>query len=89
MFLPKIIRNRRKTSQQYKEFLQGKNNKDDSDDSLTKQPLARRKARKYQKRVPKDTDSDSSDSSTDSQFNPTRSDFHAHNISKAFGETSG
>lgn len=89
MFLPKIMRNRRKVSQQYKEFLQSKNNKDDSDDSLTKQPLARRKTRKYKKKVPTETDSDSSDTSTDSQFNHTRSDFSAHNISKAFGETSG
>ncbi|CAO1423905.1 unnamed protein product [Diamesa tonsa] len=89
LFLPKIIRNRRIMSQQYKEFIQSKNNKDDSDDSLTKQPLARRKTRKYKKRVTKETDSDSSVTSTDSQFNPKRSDYHAHNISKAFGETSG
>lgn len=89
MFLPKIIRKRRNVSQRYKEFLRSKNNKDDSDDSLTKQPLARRKTRKCKKRVQKETDSDSSETSTDSQFNPTRADFNAHNISKAFGETSG
>lgn len=89
VFLPKMIRNRTQNNQQYKEFLQSKNNKDDSDDSLAKQPLAKRKSKKYRKRAAKETDSESSDSSTDSLFNPKRSDFSAHNISKAFGETSG
>lgn len=89
-FIPKMSKPRTKKNQQYNEFLQGRsenNIMDDSDDSLVKQPLSTRKKKKYKKKAPIESDSVSSDSSDDSTFNPQRSDFNAHNISKAFGET--